>query len=119
MPGRDKRNPLLFLLYILERKALARGYKRVATAFSEPSHEMYFSLVAENYKADDLGYHLPHCYPCLGHLPDCGLAFHELPFLLYPALSTYTYVKDHEPVPDLANQPSQGRAVSHIRLPRQ
>src|ERR1700728_1242453 len=63
MPGRDKRNPLLFLLYILERKALARGYKSVATAFWEPSQEMNFSLVAENYKADDLDTTYPTVTP--------------------------------------------------------
>jgi hypothetical protein len=93
----------LFLLYILERKALVRGYKRVATVFSEPSHEMNFSLVAENYKADDLDTTYPTVTPALVICQTVAWPFHELPFLLYPALSTYTYVKDHEPVPDLAN----------------
>jgi hypothetical protein len=52
MPRRDKRNPLLSPLYILERKVLARGYERIATAFSKPSHGTNFSLVTENYEAD-------------------------------------------------------------------
>jgi len=88
-------------------EAPARGYERIAVAFQR-RNEMNFSLVAENYEAAWIPPNpTRELLPCLGHLPEGGLAFHEL--LSYPALSfpTQTHTSTAMTMCPIANQPSQ------------
>jgi len=88
--------------------AYARGYERVAAALQRWAMTN-FSLVAENSKLACIPpTPLRKLLPCLNHLPDSGLAFHELLSCSALPFPTQTHTsRAMKAVPDVANQPSE------------